>query len=700
MAVTKQQVVLEVTADTTQVTKSIDNVDDSIKDTSQATAGLTGQLDTLTGGAVTGFAKMGQGLKTAVGGFKSLRVAVAATGIGLLIVAFTSLLSFFTKTERGAQQLRKITATLGAVMDKVADVAILLGEKLFAAFQNPQQAIKDFANLIKENIVNRFEGILELIPQLGKAIGQLFKGDFAGAAKTAADAAAKVTLGVEGITDKVAAATQAAKDYAAEVARVAQEAANLAQRENDLKVAERDFLTVRAETNKLIAEKRLLVEDEKLSFEERIGALDEALAAEQRTIDKELEFAKERAAILAEQAALAESDEATKQAVAEAEAQVIELQTRSLKAQKRLEGERQSLLLQKESREKAAADAAVKRDEAEAARIEKQEAEAEKARLKTLEAQQKLEDELYAASLTAREREELALMQKYDERIAIAGDDEGLIRQATENFLQSQAALEAKYEQAAKDEEQKKLDELQAYYDAANELTETNEQAQQEKELADLDAKYAQQIAFAQSLGQDTTALLEAQRAEEASVNKKYDDLERQRRQALANQRVDLAMGALGALAALNDAFGKKDDQNAERAFKRNKAIALATATLNTGQAVVNALTAGGNPIKLATGAQFVEAGIAAATGAAQIANISRTQYEAPAPPDTDIEIPPTPTLSAASTGGAATGAPQLDLSFLGAGAEAQAPVQAFVISQDVTTAQQANQQIQEQASL
>jgi hypothetical protein len=645
MAVTKQQVVLEVTADTTQVTKSIDNVDDSIKDTSQATSGLTGQLDALTGGAVTGFAKMGQGLKTAVGGFKSLRVAVAATGIGLLIVAFTSLLSFFTKTERGAQQLRVIMATLGGVMDKLTDVVISLGEKVFEAFQNPQQAVKDFAKLIQDNIVNRFNGLLELIPQLGKAVEQLFSGDFAGAATTAADAVGKVTLGVDSVTESFGDATQAAKDYAAEIAQVAKEAAELAKRENELKVNEREFLKVRAETNKLIAEKRIFVEDEKLSFEERIGALDEALAAEQRTIEKELEFAKERAAILAEQAALAESDEATKQAVAEAEAQVIQMQTRSLKAQKRIEGERQSLLLQKESREKAAADAAVKRDEAEAVRIEKQEAEAEKARLKTLEAQQKLEDELYAETLNAQEREELALMQKYDQRIAIAGDDEGLILAATESFLSQQAAIEEKYRVAEAAAEKKARD---------------NEAAQK-----DVEAK------------------------------KDFD-----RNKAIFDSRMNLALGALSALAALNDAFSKKDDRDAEQAFKRNKAISLATATLNTGQAVVNALTAGGNPIKLATGAQFVEAGIAAATGAAQIANIARTQYDAPAPVDTSVEIPRTPTLSAASTGGAATGAPQLDLSFLGQGAVGQAPVQAFVISQDVTTAQQANQQIQEQASL
>jgi len=645
MAVTKQQVVLEVTADTTQVTKSIDNVDDSIKDTSQATSGLTGQLDALTGGAVTGFAKMGQGLKTAVGGFKSLRVAVAATGIGLLIVAFTSLLSFFTKTERGAQQLRVIMATLGGVMDKLTDVVISLGEKVFEAFQNPQQAVKDFAKLIQDNIVNRFNGLLELIPQLGKAVEQLFSGDFAGAATTAADAVGKVTLGVDSVTESFGDATQAAKDYAAEIAQVAKEAAELAKRENDLKVSEREFLKVRAETNKLIAEKRIFVEDEKLSFEERIGALDEALAAEQRTIEKELEFAKERAAILAEQAALAESDEATKQAVAEAEAQVIQMQTRSLKAQKRIEGERQSLLLQQESREKAAADAAVKRQEAETARIDKQEAEAEKARLKTLEAQQKLEDELYAETLNAQEREELALMQKYDQRIAIAGDDEGLILAATESFLSQQAAIEEKFRVAE---------------------AEADKKAREAKSAAD-----------------------------DADAQKDFD-----RTKAIFDSRMQLALGALSALSALNDAFSKKDDQDAEQAFKRNKAIALATATLNTGQAVVNALTAGGNPIKLATGAQFVEAGIAAATGAAQIANIARTQYEAPAPVDTSVEIPPAPTLSAASTGGAATGAPQLDLSFLGQGAVGQAPVQAFVISQDVTTAQQANQQIQEQASL
>ena len=59
-----------------------------------------------------------------------------------------------------------------------------------------------FVKLLKENIINRFEGLLELVPQLGKAVSQLFKGDFSGAAETAANAVSKVTLGVDNITDQ------------------------------------------------------------------------------------------------------------------------------------------------------------------------------------------------------------------------------------------------------------------------------------------------------------------------------------------------------------------------------------------------------------------------------------------------------------------------------------------------------------------
>ena len=596
----------------------------------------------MTGGAVTGFRNMTKGVKTAITGMKTLKGAVAATGIGLLLVAITSLVAYFKRTERGAQALRKITATLGAVMDKLVDVVINLGEGIFNAFTNPKEAILGFADTLKTYVTDKITAILDGFGMIGKAIKSVFEGDFENAAKLASEGLQKIYIEGSPVVDLMKATAKATGELADELTRTANAANDLADRENKLKVAEREFLSVRAETNKLIAEKRLLVEDEKMAMEERIGALDEAIEAEQRTIAQELAFAKERADILEAQSKLAESDEETLQAVAEARAAVTELETRSLRTQKRLEGERQSLLLQAESRakqaEKAEMDRKAKLQKAEEDRIAKE----VEAMVKANEAKAKLEDELYALTLDAQDREELAVMEKFDQRIAIAGDDEGLIRMATEQLNADLLAIEQNY-------------------------------LEQEKALQD-------------------------QAQEDA---KKRDEAERARQKELAKQRVDLAISAFGALQALNDAFSKSDERSAKRAFNRNKALALATATVNTGQAVVNALTAGGNPIKLATGAQFVEAGIAAATGAAQIATILKSKFTPTGGSGGGASRPSVASgAGGGDFGGPTTQAPQLDLSFLGEGAGQAEPLQAFVVAQDVSNAQQANQQIQDQATL
>ena len=96
---------------------------------------------------------------------------------------------------------------IGSITGNLVDILADLGEKLISAFENPKQAITDFGNLIKQNIQNRLEGMLEFIPAVGKAISLAFKGKFKEAGKVAADAAGKVALGVENVTDKIAEAT-------------------------------------------------------------------------------------------------------------------------------------------------------------------------------------------------------------------------------------------------------------------------------------------------------------------------------------------------------------------------------------------------------------------------------------------------------------------------------------------------------------
>ena len=94
----------------------------------------------------------------------------------------------------------------------------------------------------------------------------------------------------------------------------------------------------------------------------------------------------------------------------------------------------------------------------------------------------------------------------------------------------------------------------------------------------------------------------------------------------------------------------------------------------------------------------------AIALGAKQIQAIRKQTYkstagQAPKPP----QKPASSGLGGAGGAGAVGGggtAPQLDLSFLGEGAGTSQPIQAYVIAEDVSNAQQATQKIEDQATL
>ena len=118
-------------------------------------------------------------------------------------------------------------------------------------------------------------------------------------------------------------------------------------------------------------------------------------------------------------------------------------------------------------------------------------------------------------------------------------------------------------------------------------------------------------------------------------------------------------------------------------------------------EGVQNAFTTGMKSPTTAVfpGYPFVQAGIAAAFGAAQLAVIGKSKFQGGS-----ATPPPTPSGGGGggvpAGGGGQTQAPQLDLSFLGEGAGQEGPIQAYVVSENVSNAQQANQKIQEQASL
>lgn len=254
--------------------------------------GVESQADKLTGGLITKFRGATQSVGGFVKGLKTVKGAFIATGIGAFVVVLGSLVTFFTKTQRGADLLAKATDALGAA----------------------------------------FSVIVDRISTFGESIVKFFQGDFKGALDS-------VKASFAGLGD--------------EIVREANAAARLRGELNALKDEEIGLIEVNAQRRKGIAEARLIAEDETKSLQERIKALDEATALENAILDDQLRIARERARISQEQLDLGESSREEIEANAQLQAQVAELETRSLQQQKSIFTRRNALIRQANAEQEA-----------------------------------------------------------------------------------------------------------------------------------------------------------------------------------------------------------------------------------------------------------------------------------------------------------------------------------------------------------
>ena len=348
----KKTIIIDANTDSAE--KSIDGLQKSTENLSESTEGLTGTLDKLTGGAISGFRGVTQSVKKAVTGFKSLRVAIIATGIGALVVGVVSLIEAFKRSEEGQNKFAKLMGVIGAVTAQFLDAIAGLGTKIIDAFTNPKEAIMSFVNLIKQNIINRFEGLIELVPKLGEAITLLFRGKFGEAGKVAANAAAKVTLGVENIVEKTTEAIETTNEFIKATKEEARVAAQIADQRAKADIKERQLLLDRAEANRKIAELREIAADkENVSVNERLDALREAGRVNDEIAQKEIETARLRIEAKKAENELGLSTKEDKDEEARLQAELINLETNRLNTQKRLTAEITSALREEETERKA-----------------------------------------------------------------------------------------------------------------------------------------------------------------------------------------------------------------------------------------------------------------------------------------------------------------------------------------------------------
>ncbi len=317
---------IKITIDTGDSNKRLDDINDKLDDvleTSKKNEKGTGLLSK---------------------GFKGLGTAMKAMGIGFIIAQFVKLKNIFTGNIETARRFERIGAKLSAMFDVVRDAAEPLFIALLDGFSNPKQAVIDLWTALKENIVNRIQGLIDGFGALGKVITGVFSKDLdmiKEGAREAKDGFLTLATGMDEVARGEAAENlkKKFKEITEEMKKEGDEAARLTGIMQDVRDEERAMLMIRAKANKQIAESRLLAEDDTKSNEERLTALKAAVAEEQRVAAIEMETAEKKAKAMQDLVDLGKSGEVEIQALAEANARVIELQTGSILRQKRVAAE-------------------------------------------------------------------------------------------------------------------------------------------------------------------------------------------------------------------------------------------------------------------------------------------------------------------------------------------------------------------------
>lgn len=226
-------------------------------------------------------------------------------------------------------------------------------------------------------------------------------------------------------------------------------------------------------------------------------------------------------------------------------------------------------------------------------------------------------------------------------------------------------------EQQKIDEEEEKLqtERLQRVIDQAKEGTQ---------------AKVDAQIALDEFEVELAQKKLERQK-ELADAQKEIDEKELERAKLLQEGKFQLAQDGLQLISNITQLFGQKNEKQAKRAFQIDKAARIASATISGIEGTMNAYTtAQKSPLTVVfPGYPFVQAGLAAAFAATNIASISQQRFEGGGS---------APNVSAGGGAGGETQAPSFNVvgdSGVNQLAQLQQqPTQAFVVSGEVTTAQ------------
>jgi len=283
-----------------------------------------------------------------------------------------------------------------------------------------------------------------------------------------------------------------------------------------------------------------------------------------------------------------------------------------------------------------------------------------------------------------------------DQNVALSQQQADLIRQEIALQGESQERLEA-LAQAEIEAAAARQASATIQTELQNKLFALNQEliAQEEERLA---AEEEARLALEERLAEEQRLKDEAA-AKDAERRAKEREEELANAEAIKKARLDITKSTLDALSALNEAFTGESEQEQKKGFERSKKIQTAQALISTYESAVQAFKSlAGIPV-VGPGLGTAAAVAATAAGLANVKKIQSQTFQGGASGGGSTYAGTGGAASAATAAGITPPAPTLDLGFLGEGAQQQV-IETYVISENVTTAQQANKKIQDQSTL
>lgn len=263
------------------------------------------------------------------GALKILKFALAATGIGLIVIALGSLVAYFTKSQDGADKLARMMEPLKLAFDLVTDAAAAIGRAIVGAFENPKEAISKLWEFLKNQFINRLTGFGGVLKSVGNLLISVFKFDGAGIKTAFADVQNYAKQTLTGLNAQQRQnVIDSFKGTKAELAAKLDASNKLMIREQQLEKDRIAFIKKRADLEAAIAKQREIAADiESYSAEERLAAQNKAISLTKALYSEETKLAKELLDTTTIRDDLAENMNSDNENLANAYSNLVSLQT-------------------------------------------------------------------------------------------------------------------------------------------------------------------------------------------------------------------------------------------------------------------------------------------------------------------------------------------------------------------------------------